>query len=85
MVVTDEVVYMPADVEDEYIVAQANEPLDEKQAFCHAKVSSARRDEFLEIDRRGGRLHGRFSAHDGCIRRHGDDPLPGETTTPTVH
>ena len=33
-VVTDEVVYMPADVEDEYIVEQANEPLDEKNCFC---------------------------------------------------
>ena len=33
-VVTDEVVYMPADVEDEYIVAQANEPLDENRPLC---------------------------------------------------
>ena len=32
--VTDEVVYMTADMEDEYIVAQANEPLDDEMALC---------------------------------------------------
>ena len=37
--VTDEVVYMPADVEDEYIVAQANEPLDENNCFVRPRVS----------------------------------------------
>ena len=36
-VVTDEVVYMPADVEDEYIVAQANEPLDENNRFVRSQ------------------------------------------------
>ena len=36
--VTDEVVYMTADVEDEYIVAQANEPLDEDGRFMHERV-----------------------------------------------
>ena len=44
--VTDEVVYMTADVEDEYIVAQANEPLDEERPASSASVSSCRcRDE----------------------------------------
>ena len=38
-VVTDEVVYMTADVEDEYIVAQANEPLDEEGRFVRERVS----------------------------------------------
>ncbi len=50
-VVTDEVVYMTADVEDSYIVAQANEPLDESGRFQHAKVNARYRDEFLEVER----------------------------------
>ena len=50
-VVTDEVVYMTADVEDEYVVAQANEPLDEKGHFTKARVNARRRDEILEIER----------------------------------
>ena len=49
-VVTKEVVYMTADVEDEFIVAQANEPLDEEGHFLHAKVSGRHRDEFVEVD-----------------------------------
>ena len=49
-VVTDEVEYMTADVEDEYVVAQANEPLDETKHFKRARVSARRRDEILEID-----------------------------------
>ena len=49
-VVTDEVEYMTADVEDEYVVAQANEPLDEGKHFMRPRVSARRRDEILEID-----------------------------------
>ena len=49
-VVTDEVEYMTADVEDEYVVAQANEPLDEGKHFIRSRVSARRRDEILEID-----------------------------------
>ncbi|MBQ9940921.1 MAG: DNA-directed RNA polymerase subunit beta [Clostridia bacterium] len=49
-VVTDEVVYMTADVEDEYIVAQANEPLDENNRFVNAKVTARFREEIIEID-----------------------------------
>ncbi len=48
-VVTDEVVYMTADMEDEYIVAQANEPLDENHRFVNAKVHGRYRDEFVEL------------------------------------
>ncbi len=50
-VVLDEVVYMTADVEDDYVVAQANEPLDEQGRFARAKVSARRRDEFIEVER----------------------------------
>ncbi len=48
-VVTDDVVYMTADVEDNYYVAQANEPLDENGRFVHSRVVGRYRDEFVEL------------------------------------
>ncbi len=50
-VVTDEVVYMTADVEDRYIVAQANEPLDENGHFVKDHVAARYRDQILEAPR----------------------------------
>ncbi len=50
-VVTDEVVYMTADVEDNFIVAQANEPLTEDGKFARAKVNGRYRDQISEFDR----------------------------------
>ncbi len=47
--VTDEISYMTADVEDNYIVAQANEPLDKDGYFESKKVTCRRRDEFIEV------------------------------------
>ncbi len=44
-VVTDEVVYMAADEEDNYIVAQASEPLDENNHFVNRNVAGRRREE----------------------------------------
>ena len=49
-VVLDEVTYMTADVEDNYMVAQANEPLDENGRFVRKKVNARFRDEFMEIE-----------------------------------
>ena len=49
-VVTDEVVYMPADMEDDFIVAQANEPLDEQGRFVRNRVNARYRSEFVEIE-----------------------------------
>lgn len=49
--VLDEVVYMTADVEDKYVVAQANEPLNEDNVFKNARVNARRQSEFLEIER----------------------------------
>ncbi|MGN0498754.1 MAG: DNA-directed RNA polymerase subunit beta [Acutalibacteraceae bacterium] len=49
-IVTDETIYMTADVEDEFIVAQANEPLDENNRFVNAKVNGRYRDEFVELE-----------------------------------
>ncbi len=49
--VTDEVVYMTADEEDNYHVAQANEPLDEEGHFLHKNVSGRYRAETQEYER----------------------------------
>jgi len=49
--VTNEVVYMTADVEDEYVVAQANEALNEDGSFVRPRVNARFRDEILEVDR----------------------------------
>ena len=43
-IVTDEVVYLTADEEDDFIVAQANEPLDEEGHFIHNNVSGRYRE-----------------------------------------
>ncbi|MDL2252827.1 DNA-directed RNA polymerase subunit beta [Ruminococcaceae bacterium OttesenSCG-928-I18] len=50
-VITDEVVYMTADVEDEYVVAQANEPLDEQGRFARERVHARYQDLIIEIER----------------------------------
>lgn len=50
-IVTNEVEYMSADVEDEYIVAQANEPLDENGRFVNSKINGRYRDKFVEVER----------------------------------
>ena len=47
-VVTDEVVYMTADQEDDFAVAQANEPLDENGRFMNKRVVGRERDNFVE-------------------------------------
>ena len=48
--VSDEVVYMTADEEDDYVVAQANEPLDENGYFVNKKVNARYRDGFQEVE-----------------------------------
>ncbi len=50
-VVTGDVRYMTADEEDEFTVAQANEPLDEEHKFINKKVTARRREEILEVPR----------------------------------
>ena len=49
--VLDEVVYMTADMEDNYVVAQANEPLDEEGRLARPRVNARFRDEILEVER----------------------------------
>ncbi len=50
-VVLDEVIYMTADVEDNFRIAQANEPLDEKGRFARDRVTIRYRDGFAEVDK----------------------------------
>ena len=49
--VTDEVRYMTADEEENYIITQANEPLDENHWFVHERVTARSREDTVEIDR----------------------------------
>ena len=49
--VTDEVRYMTADIEDEFIIAQANEPLDENHCIKAPRVTCRRRADIIEVDR----------------------------------
>ena len=51
-VVTDQVVYLTADEEDNYIVAQANEPLDDDGHFVHNNVSGRFREETSEFEKK---------------------------------
>ena len=48
--VTDEVTYMTANIEDNYIVAQANEPLDENNCFINKRVAARDKAEIIEIE-----------------------------------
>ena len=50
--VTDEVRYMTADVEDEFIVCQATEPMDENNDLVNERVTCRLREEFVEVDRK---------------------------------
>ena len=49
--VTDEVVYMTADVEDQYIVAQAAEPTDENGCFINERITCRHRDEIIGVEK----------------------------------
>ena len=49
--VTEEFIYVTADEEENYNVAQANEPLDEEGHFLHKKVTGRHREDIIEVDR----------------------------------
>ena len=49
--VTDEVEYMTADVEDQYIVAQASEPVDENGCLLNRRVTCRHRNDTIEVNR----------------------------------
>ena len=48
---TDIIEYMPADVEDKYIIAQASEPLDEEGRFVNKRIKVRYKEEITEVDR----------------------------------
>ena len=49
--VTDRIDYMTADEEDQYIIAQANEPLDDEGRFVNERVTVRRKDEIIQVER----------------------------------
>ena len=49
--VTDEIEYMTADIEDEYTIAQATEPVDENGYLLNARITCRHRNEVIEVDR----------------------------------
>ena len=49
--VSDEVTYMTADVEDQYVVGQAAEPVDENGCLTNKRITCRHRDEIIEVDR----------------------------------
>ena len=49
--VTDKVEYMTADVEDDFYVGQANEPLDENGCLSNKRITCRHRNEIIEVDR----------------------------------
>ena len=49
--ITDTVEYMTADVEDDYYIAQASEPLDEEKRFANPRVICRHRDEIISVER----------------------------------
>ena len=49
--VTDIIEYMPADVEDKYVIAMASEPLDEENKFIHNRIRARVGSEILEVDK----------------------------------
>lgn len=50
--VTNKIVYMSADEEDDYVVAQANEPLDSDGFFVNENINCRLRDKFIQTDRK---------------------------------
>ena len=48
--VTEQIDYMTADEEDKYIIAQANEPLDDEGHFINPRVTVRRRDEIIQVE-----------------------------------
>lgn len=50
-IVTDEIIYLTADEEDEYIIAQGNEPLDDTGHFVDDRVMARAKDDIYEVDK----------------------------------
>ena len=68
---------MTADEEDNYHVAQANEPLDEEGHFIHKNVSGRYREETQEYEQHMFDYMD-VSPQDGILRCYSPDPVPAE-------
>ncbi len=51
-VLTDEIEYMTADMEDEFIIGQATEPVDEEGRFINERITCRHRNEIISVDKR---------------------------------
>ena len=80
--VTDEVVYLSGDRDENFYIAQANAPVDAHGRFTEEKVSTRYRGDFLEVEPEQGAVHGRFAEAAG-LRRGGTHSLSSNTTMPT--
>ena len=49
--ITNEIIYLTADMEDQYIIAQATEPVDENGCLLNERITCRHRDEIIEVDR----------------------------------
>jgi len=49
--VTDDIIYMTADEEDQYVIAQANEPVDENRRLVNEHITVRKREEIIEVER----------------------------------
>ena len=75
--VSDDITYMTADVEDQYVVGQAAEPVDENGCLTRERITCRHRDEIVEVDRDRVDYIDISPAYDG-LHRDGDDPVPAE-------
>ena len=76
-VVTDEVVYLTADEEDNYVLPRPTRPWMRKATLIHNNISGRFREETSSFQKSVHRLNGRFP-EDGILRGYIHDPVPGE-------
>ena len=74
-VCTKKIEYLTADQEESHLIAQANNPVDDKGNFTTARITVRYRGDFLEVRSQRGRLHGCLSQAIG-LRGRQSDPLP---------
>ena len=74
--VTTQIDYLTADREENYFIAQANTPMDDKGHFSGERVVCRGKGDFVDVEAGAGGLHGRFAQAAG-VRRSQPDSVPG--------
>ena len=74
--VTDEIHYMTADVEDEFTIAQATEPMDEENCFVNERITCRHRNEIVSVA--ASQVDYVDVSPDDVLRGYRHDPLPPE-------